>query len=1399
MHLLLAQKGTIADGNEAIDLGQSPADILFLSAADTELASIAAAHRRRAGAKSLRIASLMNLMHPMSVDTYAERTARHAKLIVVRPLGGASYFRYVLEALYAAAVAGKFEIAVLPGDDKPDPGLEPFSTVSAEDRQRLWAYFTEGGADNASLFLDYAEALIDGGEKPQPARPLLKAGIWWPGEGVIGVERWKAVAGSTIPPSVLPDISPTRGESREASVRSSPAAEIEVRPQADRVGETGGSHALISTLVGEMPGRAEGGTSPVVETHPIVAICFYRALVQSGETKPVEALIDALAADGMRALPVFVSSLKEQVSIGTLEAIFSEAAPDVVMNATGFAVSAPGADRQPTVLESTGAPVLQVIFSGSSREAWEASPQGLMARDLGMNVALPEVDGRILSRAVSFKSASVYDPLVEANIVGHEPLADRVRFSARLAANWTKLRRAGPEARRVAIVMANYPNRDGRLGNGVGLDTPAGTLEVLKAMAAEGYAISDLPEDGDALIRFLMAGPTNAASRDREIRETISLRSYNDFLASLPQEIQQQVSGRWGAPEADPFFLDGQFALPLARFGDVIVGIQPARGYNIDPKETYHAPDLVPPHGYLAFYAFLRQVFGADAIVHMGKHGNLEWLPGKALALCETCYPEAVFGPTPHLYPFIVNDPGEGTQAKRRTSAVIIDHLTPPLTRAESYGPLKDLEALVDEYYEAAGGDPRRLRLLSRQILDLVRDIGLDQDAGIEKGDSDDKALEKLDAYLCDLKEMQIRDGLHIFGVAPEGRLLTDLTVALARVPRALGEGGDQSLQRAIAVDLGLGGSVKVPPSVLPDISPTRGEIRDVSTSTKKTVETQAGPTAACRAIISNETREKAGGHPPISPLVGEMPGRAEGGIPPHPFDPLDCVMSAPWIGPKPDLLATLSDAPWRTAGDTVERIELLATKLVSGETACPDGWTNTRAVLEEIEARLKPSIQGSGAAEIKGLLTGLDGRFVAPGPSGAPTRGRPDVLPTGRNFYSVDSRAVPTPAAYELGKKSAELLIRRYLQDHGEWPSSFGLTAWGTSNMRTGGDDIAQALALIGAKPVWDMASRRVTGYEIVPLAVLGRPRVDVTLRISGFFRDAFPEQIALFDKAIRAIGALEEDDADNMIAARMRAEARRLEEKGVEPKEAARRASYRVFGAKPGAYGAGLQALIDEKGWEKRGDLAETYLTWGGYAYGAGEDGKAERGIFEERLRTIEAVVQNQDNREHDLLDSDDYYQFEGGMSAAAEHLSGQRPAIYHNDHSRPEKPVIRSLEEEIGRVVRARVVNPKWIDGVMRHGYKGAFEIAATVDYMFAFAATTGAVRDHHFEAAYRAFIADEKVLDFLRDKNPAALAEIAQRFLEAVDRALWNPRSNSARFELNSLSGGAATDRSRAGNE
>ena len=1286
MHLLVAQKGSLSDGDEAVDLGQSPGDILFLSAADTELASIAAA-RQMTGNLTWRLASLSDLKHPMSVDTFVAKMAPKARLVIVRALGGASYFAYALESLHAASVAHGFKIAALPGDDRPDPGLEPLSTLVPSSRDQLWAYLIEGGAENARGLIQFAEALIDGGERPAPAAPLLKAGLWHPHT-------------------------------------SNPA--------------------LADLSKDWIPGA------------PVAAICFYRALVQSGQTAPVTALCEGLKAQGVNALPVFVSSLKDPVSVGTLQAIFADAPPDVVINATGFAVSSPGGETKGTVLESTGAPVLQAVFAGGGRKAWAESQQGLTSRDLAMHVALPEVDGRVLTRAVSFKSAARFDETVEANIVTHAPEPDRVRFVAELASRWARLRRTSAQDRRVAIVLANYPNRDGRIANGVGLDTPAGTVEVLRAMAKAGYRTGELPTDGDALVTALKAGPTNALKTDRTGGVLLPLAEYRRFFETLDPSIQEAVTARWGAPEEDPFYRDGAFHLALLTFDNVAVGIQPARGYNIDPKASYHAPDLVPPHGYFAFYAWLRGAFDVHAVVHMGKHGNLEWLPGKALALSRACYPEAVLGAMPHVYPFIVNDPGEGTQAKRRTSAVIIDHLTPPLTRAESYGPLRDLEALVDEFYEASGHDPRRLKLLKGQILDLVRDIGLDADAGIAPGDDDDLALEKLDAWLCDLKEMQIRDGLHIFGLSPEGGLLIDLTVALARIKRGEAPGED-SLQRAIARDAGLSSKN---PSPTP---PHKGEGLEPPTHVEP-----SKPTA--RAEPSSPSSLWGG--------VGEGPL----------FDPLDCPMGEPWTGPKPSILQAVSNDLWRTNGDTVERIELLAIELVSGRTPVPNGWVDTAAVMENIRTLIKPSVEACGEAEISGLLTALDGRFVAPGPSGAPTRGRPDVLPTGRNFYSVDSRAVPTPAAWELGQKSAELLVTRHVQDHGEWPTSMALTAWGTSNMRTGGDDIAQALALIGAKPVWDPASRRVTGYEIIPMAKMKRPRVDVTLRISGFFRDAFPDQIALFDRAARAVAALEEDEGDNPLAARARNEAAKLIAGGASPEDAARQASFRVFGSKPGAYGAGLQALMDEGGWTDRGELAEAFVVWGGYAYGAGEEGQAAHELFEQRLSTVEAVVQNQDNREHDLLDSDDYYQFEGGMTAAVEAARGTRPAIYHNDHSRPERPVIRSLEEEIARVVRGRAVNPKWIDGVKRHGYKGAFEMAATVDYLFAFAATTGAVRDAHFEAVYQAYLQDEDTLAFLREKNPDALKEMAQKFEEAISRDLWTPKSNSARFDLSRLANG-----------
>ena len=1245
MHLLAAQPGAVSDGEEAVDLGQTPGDMVVLSAADSELACLAAAKARQGdAAPSLRLANLMHLGHPLSVDAYVDDVIRHARVVVVRLLGGTGYWRYGVEQVVAACRNNHIALALVPGDDQPDAELSGLSLVPAEAAHRLWQYCVHGGIDNATSFLGFAAGLMGRACDWREPAPLLRAGLYWPGEARADLDgvraHWEAAA-------------------------------------------------------------------------PIAPVVFYRALMQAANTAPVDALISALAARGLNPLPLYVTSLKDPVSAALVAETLAAAAPAVVLNATGFAVSTPGAAARETPFHDADCPVLQVVFSGGNEAAWRAGSRGLGARDIAMNVALPEVDGRILARAVSFKARARFDAATQTDIVAYQPIADRIDFTAELAANWAGLRRTPAAKRRVAVVLANYPNRDGRIGNGVGLDTPAGTMVLLRAMVDAGYRLGDLPADGAALIERIQAGPTNANPR-REGGEFLALPDYEAFFAGLPAATRARVTERWGPPEGDPFFHPGRtdcggFAISAFRLGNVAIGLQPARGYNIDPAESYHDPSLVPPHGYLAFHAWLRRGFAAQAVIHMGKHGNLEWLPGKALALSDECFPEAALGPLPHLYPFIVNDPGEGTQAKRRAQAVIVDHLTPPLTRAESYGPLRDLEQLVDEYYEASGLDPRRLAVLSRQIVELSQRIGLDEDCGITAQDGEDEALVKLDRYLCELKEMQIRDGLHVFGESPVDGQLGDLLVALVRVPRGSETPGDASLMRALAADLKLA------------------------------------------------------------------------------FDPLDCDMAAPWEGPRPAALG--NGAGWRSQGDTVERIEALSAALVAGETRADASWTQTAAVLREVEDRVRPAVTASGPAEIAGLLAGLDGRFVAPGSSGAPTRGRLDVLPTGRNFYSVDSRAVPTPAAWLLGWKSAALLVERHMQEHGEWPQAMALSAWGTANMRTGGDDIAQALALMGARPTWDAASRRVTGFEVLPVSVLDRPRVDVTLRVSGFFRDAFPNLIDLVDSVARAVAALDETAADNPLAARVAEETQALIARGLAPDEAQRRAGYRVFGSKPGAYGAGLQALIDERGWESDADLARAYVAWGGYAYGAGAEGAAEHALFERRLGAVEAVVHNQDNREHDLLDSDDYYQFEGGLTAAVRHASGAQPAVYHNDHSRPESPRVRTLEEEVARVVRARVVNPKWIAGVMRHGYKGAFEMAATVDYLFAFAATAHAVRDHHFDAVYEAYMADERVRDFLERANPAALRDIAARLIEAQERGLWRPRANAAYPLLADIAGGA----------
>ncbi len=1083
---------------------------------------------------------------------------------------------------------------------------------------------------------------------------------------------------------------------------------------------------------------AWAAASAVPKDVAYVGVLFYRAHYLAGNTKPIDALCRAIAERGLAPLPIFVQSLQDPAVQADLKQLVQGRKVQLLLNATSFSL-AKLSEATPNLdlWQQLDVPVIQVILSGSGLEQWQAEWQGLSPRDMAMNVALPEVDGRIISRAISFKQAQTHNPLLETDVVSYQPVGDRIAFVADLAANWVNLRQTPPAQRRIALVLANYPTRDGRLANGVGLDTPASCVEILKALQQAGYDLGEqpLPATGDDLIQLLTTGVTNDPEgwELRPVHQSLGLADYQTYFASLPAPVQQGICDRWGAPEQQA--KQGQFAIAGWQLGNVLIGIQPARGYDLDPSLNYHAPDLAPPHTYLAFYHWLRANFAAQAMVHVGKHGNLEWLPGKSVALSENCYPEVALGPMPHLYPFIVNDPGEGSQAKRRSQAVIIDHLTPPLTRAELYGPLETLEALIDEYYQAESLDPARLSLIREQIQALIAQEHLDQDlntsrqrANLLTDDPWQVFLNQADGYLCELKESQIRDGLHILGQCPQGRQLRDLLIALARQPGS----GQLGLTRALAKDLGL------------EFDPLTADPAQLLSESELNVLQSEQTRIVGDAIAQLEQQAAA--------LVEQVIAKAQLQA---------CSLNPPNLGD----FQSGSPQNWGARGADNVGIATQQALVWMGDRLLPALWQTDQ--------------------ELVNLLRGLDGRYVPSGPSGAPTRGRPDVLPTGRNFYSVDLRAIPTESAWQVGRQAAEAVVERYSQDNGEYPRSLGLSVWGTATMRTGGDDLAEALALLGVQPVWEGASRRVIDFEVLPLAILGRPRVDVTLRISGFFRDAFPNLIDLFDQAVAAVSQLAEPPDQNPLAAQVSVETERWQAEGLSEAEAIARSRYRIFGSQPGAYGAGLQGLMAAQNWTSDADLAQAYINWSSYAYTGQADSHTAPAAFEQRLSQMQIVLHNQDNREHDLLDSDDYYQFQGGLTAAVRSLQGQNPTTYFGNHACPENPQIRQLSEEIARVYRSRVVNPKWIAGMMRHGYKGAFELAATVDFLFAYDATANCVADHMYQGVAEAYLLDLQVQDFVQQKNPWALRDMAERLLEAHQRGLWQQTSPSTLNDLRSL--------------
>ena len=1081
MHIAQIERGDLNGNAAAVDLAQTPGDVVFMSFSDSDLAAVAAACARAGNAPTLRLANLNSLAHPYSVDLHIERVCAQARFVLVRLLGGMDYWRYGVEQLAASARANGFKLAFIPGDRFDDPRLAEASTLPGRDLLRLWNYFEEGGADNLDNCLAFIAHRLD---------PLAQA--------------------------------PKPAQAAAPFAHYAPAC----RPQ---------------------PGDA-----------PRALIVFYRAMMMAGDVAPVAALADALHARGANVEAVALTSLKDVAVRAPLLATLEQGRFDIIVNLTAFAARGDAGG----VLDAADAPVLQAVLATCDEAGWAAASRGLGAADLAMHVALPELDGRILSRAIAFKNPRARDAQTQIALREFLPAPDRIDFVADLALAWARLRRKPARERKLACILSDYPAKSGRVGYAIGLDAPASAVAIAQALRAAGYSIGAAP-GAAALAAHLSLG---------EAEPALSLADYRTAFAQMPADFRDAVTALWGPPEDDPALIGENFKFQIWRTGKLIFAAQPDRG-GADRKAGYHDLKAAPRHRYVAFYIWLRRVERIDAMIQLGAHGTLEWLPGKAVALSAQCAPEILLGPTPVIYPFIVSNPGEAAQAKRRLSAVTLGHLAPPLVAAGASEGAQELEALFDEYAQAQALDPVRARAIASAILDIASRTGLLGECAAGD-DAPEAALAKLDAWLCDIKDMRIGDGLHVYGVAPPG---ADAEAA------------------------------------------------------------QCGP------------------------------------------------------------------------------------------------------------------------SEIAGLLAALSGRFVAPGPAGALSQGRRDILPTGRNIYSIDPRAVPTRNAYEIGKRAAQALVERYASDHGEWPRRLVLDLWGSATMRTGGDEIAQALALIGARPVWDHASSRVSGFEILPLAMIGRSRVDVSLRLSGLFRDVFPTQIELLSAAIRAVAMLDEPAADNPL---------------IEARDAPR-----IFGAAPGRYGAGLSRLLASGAWAQRDELGAAYLAASSHSFDAGGEGVAAPEAFRAAVANADAYAHVQDLPGQDVLDADAFAEHEGGFAAAAAML-GRTPTLYHVDATAPGRQAVRPLRQEIARVLRGRATNKRWIAGQMRHGHRGAIEIAEGLDNLFAFAALADAVESRQFDMMFDATLGDDSVREFLQRANPLAARAMADRFAEAARRGFWISRRNSA---------------------
>jgi cobaltochelatase CobN len=1431
---------------EATILALQESEILFLTHADTDLLALSQAVNTLPDdfptVGGVNLSSLPTTAH---VDEFIRTELDNVQVIVLRSLGGRQGFLHGFDRLAQTATAQGKDLICIPGTEGLDPELTAHSTVPIPVIHDVYRYLLFGGVENMHHLLRFlADHLLAGGWGYDLPVEQPRHGIYRPQRSGGAEEQGSRGERDVSAPPHPRTPAPLLVENNQSPISNLQSLDAWLathnltRPTVGilfyRSHWLSGNTNFIDALCAEI--EAAGGNALPIFTTSLKEtsewangrIANDNGQITNDEGRRTKDESEQLTSGNNKQYAIR-NTTHHTSRITSRPAAFDylytpegHLIPSVLISTISFAMGGVNPDGPTTagwnvsVLESLNIPILQAISSGMSQEEWQLSRRGLRPLDVAMNVALPEFDGRIITVPISFKGTEQLEncatcgptcscdtnPIVnrKSKIVNpkYVPLPDRIRAVAKLAMRHAALRRKANAEKRIVFVLTNSPGKADRIGNAVGLDAPASLMRLFEQMRAAGYIIENLPENGDALLHELI----DRCSYDETILTEsqlaraagrVPIDTYGQWFTHLTPGQQQRMAERWLDPPGEAYVHhspspvgrgvrgEGHIALAGLELGHVFLALQPPRGYNMDPNAIYHTPDLPPTHNYYALYKWLATPqseggWGADAMVHLGKHGTLEWLPGKGIGLSADCYPDAFLADLPLVYPFIINNPGEGAQAKRRAHAAIVDHMIPPMTSADVYGELATLTQLVDEYYQVEQMDPSKLPFVQQQIWVLMQKTNLDKDIAemmrfVDHGDhahewdgsyTDDGTpltlaemnatdfahlLEDVDGYLCELGSLQIRDGLHILGAIPTGDQLCHLLRALTRIPN----GEIPSLRAEVAAWLGF---------ELEDLLTNRGKKLEIRNENLEFIQ-QRWPD---RSYFTQAD---------IIELIDDLCLRLLQHLEARNFDPsaIDSAIES--------ILSTQM---------TVTRHSSLVTghnAIRTTHYAIPNNQSpNLKSPLNFICTTLVPLIRRNGD-EITNLLNALEGGYVPAGPAGAPTRGMAHILPTGRNFYAVDPQAIPSQAAWRVGQQLAEELIARYQTEEKTYPESVGLSMWGTSAMRTHGDDIAQCFALLGVRPVWQAESRRVTDIEVIPPAELGRPRIDVLMRISGFFRDAFPHLVELMDRAAQRVANLDEPVEQNFVRKHFLAAMAAQLAAGRNDDEAIRRASYRIFGSKPGSYGAGILPLINEQNWRNDSDFAQAYINWGGYAYGQNVYGDDAREEFKITLGGVQVAVKNQDNREHDIFDSDDYLQYHGGMIATIRALNGRNPKSYFGDNSNPERAEVRTLQHEAQRVFRSRVVNPKWIESIQRHGYKGALELAATVDYLFGYDATAQVVDDWMYEQTAQTYALDPALQQFFRQSNPWALQSITARLLEAAQRGMWAEPEAATLEQLKSL--------------